>query len=46
MLYGMTWRACHGLWYGLVGMTWYIVGLGGHAGYRYDPAGMVCRMAW
>ena len=39
MFYGMTWRACHGLWYGLVGMAWYIVWPGGHAGYMVQPSG-------
>ena len=36
MLYGMTWMACHGLWYDLAGMQsiW------------YDLAGMVYGMAW
>ena len=23
IVYGMIWKACHGLWYGLAGMAWY-----------------------
>ena len=39
MLYGMTWRTCHGLWYGLAGTVWYIVWPGAHAGYMVRPSG-------
>ena len=35
----MTFRACHGLGYGLAGITWYIVWPGGHAGYMVGPSG-------
>ena len=37
-IYGTTWRAGHGTWYDLEGMSWFIVWLGGH--------GMVYSMAW
>ena len=30
MVYGMAWRAWHGIWYGLPGMAWYMVWPGGH----------------
>ena len=55
MLYGMTWRACHGSWYGLAGMAWYILRPGGHEGYMVPPSGhgtgyglvhMVWYMVW
>ena len=37
MVYVMAWRAWHRMWYGLVGIIWYILRLGGH--------GMVYGMA-
>ena len=27
MMYGLAWRACYGIWYGLAGLAWYIVWL-------------------
>ena len=39
VFYDMTWRACHGLWYGLVGMAWYIVWHSRDAGYMVRPSG-------
>ena len=40
ILYGMTWRACHGFYM-------YIVWPRGHAGYMVRPIeGMVYGMAW
>ena len=38
MVYGMDWRAWHGICYGLAGMTWYMVWPDGHE--------MVYGMAW
>ena len=37
-VYGMVWRARHGIWYGLAGMAWYMVWSSGHC--------MVYGMAW
>ena len=31
MVYSITWRAFHDLWYGLEDMAWYIVGPGGQS---------------
>ena len=36
--HGISWLAWHGIWYGLEGMTWYVVCPDGH--------GMVYGMAW
>ena len=33
MVYGMAWRASHGVWYDLAGLVWYIVWPGGIAWY-------------
>ena len=30
MVYSMAWRVCHGIWYGLMGMAWYMVWPYGH----------------
>ena len=38
MVYGMAWRALHGIWYGLPGTAWYTVWPGGH--------GTIYGMAW
>ena len=38
MVYGMDWRAWHGIGYGLASMTWYMIGPCG--------PGMEFAMAW
>ena len=38
MVHDMSWLAWHGIWFGLVGMAWYVVLPNGH--------GMVYGMAW
>ena len=30
MVYGMAWRAKHGIFYDLEGMQWFMIRLGGH----------------
>ena len=56
VLYVLAWRAWHGMWYGLTGITWYILWPGGYCmvwpdghGMVYVMAcghGMICGMAW
>ena len=44
MVYGMAYRAWHGIWYGLEGMAGYMVWLAGMA--WYGVAGMSLFMVW
>ena len=49
LVYGIAWRAWHGIGYGIVGMAWYMVRPGGHSiWYIVWPGmhGMLYGMVW
>ena len=47
MVYSMAWRVCHDIWYGLMGMAWYMVWPYGHGmGYGMVLWYSLVDMAW
>ena len=45
MVYGMAWQARHGTCYGLAGMAWFVLWLGGN-NMVYSMAWQACHGIW